>query len=137
MPARSQLHALLRSLVAAALGVLVLSLGLLAHLPAAHARLHASGHTCTPCESQPAAPSDSDAKSELPIDTADHICAITLFTQGTDTPPPALLLAPPQPHPVARLHLTDHSPRLRPAARLLPPGRAPPSCRLSSPVRVR
>ncbi len=125
MPARSQLYALLRSLVAAGLGVLVLSLGLLAHLPAAHAWLHTSAHACVPYEKQPA---DPDApKSALPAADTDHACAIVAFAQGTDTPPPAPLLAPPLPRLLARLSLSENAPYIRIPSGLLPPGRAPPA----------
>ena len=127
MPARHHFQSLLRSLVAAGLGVLVLSLGLLTHLPAAHAWLHAAEHTCEPGENAPASPAPAHSKSALPAASAGHACAITIFAQGTDAPTPAPLLAPPPLLPLARLSLSENAPCLRIPSGLLPPGRAPPA----------
>jgi hypothetical protein len=108
---------LFRSLLTGFACALVLGLGLLAHSPSAHAWLHT-----TACET--GLPHSHDAAPDVP--DADHVCAITAFAQGADTPAPAILVAAPLsvsavaplPESETRPSRTEH---------LLPPGRAPPA----------
>ncbi len=116
-----RLHAaptLFRSFLAGFACALVLGLGLLAHFPSVHAWLHQ-----TACET--GLPHSHDESPADPL-AHDHICAITAFAQGADTPAPAIFVAAPlsvsvvtaKPETENRIGRTEH---------LLPSGRAPPA----------
>jgi hypothetical protein len=122
---------LFRSLLAGIACALVLGLGLLAHSPAAHAWLHTTAceaglphsHHDDSAGTRPS--SDKPAPSADPL-AHDHVCAITAFAQGAESPAPAILVAAPLsvsvvaplPESETRPARTDH---------LRPPGRAPPA----------
>ena len=101
------------------LASLVLALGFLANLPAAHALLHEQAHAATrDHESRPQTPAASHE---------DATCAVTLFAQGLTTPALAPHLLPPQ-------ILAEVAPIIAPSTpiplappRLHPPAQAPPT----------
>lgn len=90
--------------VAALCGVLVWALGLLSANPELHSSLHDdAGHT-------------------------DHVCAVTLFSQGTENPTVAMdFVVAPTVTVIARLIPTDPI-RVESPEDWLQPGRGPPAC---------